>query len=104
MARLLKWRGAFSGGRSTDFQPDKEKKLRALFAGACEVIGVNVKAVATGFDTIDIAIDKEKKSHDFYNRQSANAAYDAERDFYKALAAEERGHELILVDYYEYLT
>ena len=31
-------------------------------------------------------------------------AQSAEREFYKALAAEEKEHELILVDYYEYLT
>ena len=49
-------------------------------------------------------IDKEKKSYDFYNRQSENGTYNVERDFYEALAAEEREHELILVDYYEYLT
>jgi rubrerythrin len=88
----------------TNFKPDKGKKLRALFTGTCEIIGVNVKAVATEFDAINTAIDKEKKSYDFYEHQSQNATYDAERDFYEALAAEEREHELILVDYYEYLT
>lgn len=88
----------------TDFQPDKGKKLRALFAGTCEAIGVNVKAVTAEFEAINTAIDKEKKSYDFYERQSQNATYDTERDFYKALAAEEREHELILLDYYEYLT
>jgi rubrerythrin len=92
------------GWPATEFQPDRGEKLRALFTGTCEVIGVNVKAVATEFDAINTAIDKEKKSFDFYERQSQNATYDAERDFYKALAAEEREHELILVDYYEYLT
>jgi len=91
------------GWPATDFRPDKGKKLRALFSGTCEVIGVNVKAAATEFDAINTAIDKEKKSYDFYNRQSQNATYDAERDFYEALAAEEREHELILVHYYEYL-
>jgi len=27
----------------------------------------------------------------------------AERDFYETIAGEERGHKLILLDYYEYL-
>ena len=89
---------------ATDFRPDKGKKLRALFSGTCELVGVNVKAGATEFDAINTAIDKEKKSYDFYNRQSQNAAYDGERDFYITLAGEEREHELILVNYYEYLT
>jgi erythrin-vacuolar iron transport family protein len=92
------------GWPTTDFQPDKAKKLRKLFIGTCEVIGVNVKATSNEVATINIAIDKEKKSYDFYNRQSENAIYDSEQDFYRALAAEEREHELILVDYYEYLT
>ena len=91
------------GWPATDFQPDRGKRLRELFTGTCEVIGVNVKAVATEFDAINTAIDKEKNSYDFYNHQSQNATYDAERDFYEALAAEEREHELVLLDYYEYL-
>ena len=93
-----------NGWPVTDFQPDKGKKLRALFTGTCEVIGVNVKAGASELGAIKTAIDKEKKSYDFYNNQSQNATHDGERDFYEALAAEEMEHELILVDYYEYLT
>jgi len=91
------------GWPATDFHPDKGKKLRALFAGTCQLIGVNARAGATELSAIKTAIDKEKKSYDFYEHQSQNAAYDAERDFYEFLAAEEREHELILLDYYEYL-
>ena len=40
---------------------------------------------------------------DIYKRQSQSAAYGAERDFYEALATQEREHHLILLDYYEYL-
>ena len=92
------------GWPSIDLQPDRGEKLRELFAQTCKLMGVNVKTGAGEFDMIKTAIDKEKQSYDFYERQSRNAAFNAERDFYKALAAEEREHELILVDYYEYLT
>ena len=92
------------GWPATDFQLDRGKKVRTLFSQTCATIGVNVKADATEFDAINTAIDKEKKSYDFYERQSQNATYDTERDFYKALAGEESEHELILVNYYEYLT
>jgi rubrerythrin len=92
------------GWPAIEFQPDGGKRLRELFASTCKVTGVNVKAVATEFDAINTAIVKEKKSYDFYTSQSQNATFDAERDFYKSLAAEEREHELILVNYYEYLT
>jgi rubrerythrin len=30
--------------------------------------------------------------------------FTAEKDFYETIAAEEQGHQLILQDYYEYLT
>ena len=92
------------GWPTIELKPDEVKRLRELFGATCEVIGVNVKAAAPELDAINMAIDKEKKSYDFYNRQSQNSTYGAERDFYEALAAEEKGHELILVNYYEYLT
>jgi rubrerythrin len=87
-----------------DFQPNRSKKLRESFIKGCEVLGVSVSAASSEFDALKIAIEKEKKSYDFYNRQVQSAAYDAERSFYQALAAEEREHEMILVDYYEYLS
>lgn len=49
------------------------------------------------------AMEMENKTHDFYRQQSQSAAYQAQKDFYKALAAEERKHFLALVDYREYL-
>jgi rubrerythrin len=44
----------------------------------------------------------ENKTYDFYKSQ--NTSYDTERELYEALAAEERGHYLVLRDYSEYLT
>ena len=92
------------GWPAINFRPDRGKNLRALFAGTCKITGVNVKAVVTEIDAINTAINKEKKSYDFYKLQSQNAIYDAERDFYETLAAEEMEHELILGNYYEYLS
>jgi rubrerythrin len=91
------------GWPANGFQPDKGKRLRKLFAATCEVTGVNVKAEAAELDAINTAINKEKKSYDFYHQQSQNATFNTERDFFESLAAEEREHELILVNYYEYL-
>ena len=45
----------------------------------------------------------ENKTYDFYQDQLRGAAYDAERDFYQALSAQEKEHHLVLLDYYEYL-
>jgi len=88
---------------TTDFQPHGGKRLRTIFARATEEIGSNIKSLATELDVIQTAMDMENKTHDFYKSQGGNATYDAERDFYETLAAEEREHHLILLDYYEYL-
>ena len=87
----------------TDFQPDGGKRLRTIFIKTTEEMGSNIKALATELDAIQTAIDMENKTHDFYKSQGEKATYDAERDFYKTLAAEEREHHLVLLDYYEYL-
>ena len=87
----------------TDFQPDGGRKLRTIFARATEEMDSNIKAPATELDAIQTAMDMENKTCDFYKSQGKNAAYEIERDFYEALAAQEREHHLILLDYYEYL-
>jgi len=87
----------------TDFQPDRGKRLGTVFARASEEMGVNVTAPATELDAVKTAMDMENKTRDFYKTQSENATYDAERDFYETLAAEESGHHLVLLDYYQYI-
>ena len=87
----------------TDFQPDGGKGLRTIFAKTTEEIGSNIKAPTTELDAIQIAMDMENKTYDFYRSQGGSATYKTERDFYETLAAEEREHHLILLDYYEYL-
>ena len=88
---------------ATDFQPDGGKGLRTIFARATEETGSNTKASATESDAVQTAMDMENKSYDFYQNQGKNATYDAEGDFYQTVAAEEREHHIILLDYYEYL-
>jgi len=87
----------------TDFQPDGGKRLRTIFAKATKEIGSNIKAATTELDAVQAAMGMENKTYDFYKNQGKGATSDAERDFYQALAAEEREHHLILLDYYEYL-
>ena len=57
----------------------------------------------TSLDAVQTAMDLENKTYDFYESQGRNATCDAERGFYETLAAEEREHHLILLDYCEYL-
>ena len=86
-----------------DFQPDGGKGLRTIFARATEGIGSDIKASATEIDAVQTAMAMENKTYDFYKSLNQKATYSAERDFYDALAAQEREHHLILSDYYEYL-
>jgi len=91
------------GWPKTDFRPDGGKRLRTIFAKATTEIGSNIKALATELDAIQIAMDLENKTYDFYKSQGKIATHNAERDFYETLAAEEREHHIVLLDYYEYL-
>lgn len=49
------------------------------------------------------AMEMELKTQRYYEGQSQQPLPDVARGFYSALAAEERGHYLALVDYREYL-
>ena len=87
----------------TDFHPDRGKNLRTTFAKAIDELGSNVKTLSTELDAVQIAMHMENKTHDFYKNQGESATSDTEREFYQALAGEERAHHLALLDYYEYL-
>jgi rubrerythrin len=87
-----------------DFRPDRGKRLRTIFIRASDKTGSNLKALTTELEAVETARGMEVKSYDFYKRQSKKAMFTAEKDFYETIAAEEQGHQLILQDYYEYLT
>lgn len=87
----------------THFQPDGGRRLRTIFAQAIEKGSKDVKALNTELDAVQTAMEMENKTHDFYKGQGRITNYDAERAFYETLAAEEREHHLVLLDYFEYL-
>ena len=84
-------------------QSQRGERLGTLFSRALETADANVKDVPAELHAIDKAMDIENKTHSFYKLQGEKAAYGAEKKLYEALAAEERGHYLTLVDYREYL-
>ena len=86
-----------------DFQPDNGQKLRTIFAEATDKLESDVKPIDTELEVIQMAMDLENKSLDFYKSRSENAAGSDEKEFYEMLANEEREHHLILLDYYDYL-
>jgi len=88
---------------TVDFQLYRDKGLITIFAKATEELGSNVEVMTTELDAVQTAIDMESKSYDLYKSRIHTATHDAEREFYEMLAAVEREHQLILLDYYEYL-
>jgi rubrerythrin len=86
-----------------DLPADRRGNLRLLLAQTCRALGVDAKPITTEVDVLKMAIEKESKSLDFYEKQSEHAVYDGEQEFYKALAAQEKEHHFILLDYYELL-
>ena len=86
-----------------DFQPDGGSSLRTLFSRAIEQVGKSIKAAKSELDAVQTAVGMEGKTYDFYIGQSRSTPYPAARDFYEALASQEREHQLILLDYQEYL-
>ncbi len=87
---------------TVDFRPEGGKLLRTILART-EGNDPGIKASATELDAVQTAIDMESKTYDFYKSQGSDARSSVERDLYQALAAEEREHHLVLLDYHEYL-
>ena len=84
-------------------QPDRAGSLKTVFAQALKKLGSGIKVAATELDAVKTAMDMENNTYDFYMSQVKKASYDASKDFYQRLAAEETTHHLVLLDYYEYL-
>src|SRR4030042_1512460 len=77
--------------------------LDTIFSREMKVAAPDVKATSSELDNIAKAMEMENKTREFYDSQNQKADYDAEKRLYSALAAEEEGHYLTLVDYREYL-
>lgn len=84
-------------------QPRKGAILDTVFSKEMKAAAPTVKATSSELDSIAKAMEMENRTREFYNNQDQKAAYDAEKKLYSALAAEEEGHYLTLVDYREYL-
>ena len=81
-----------------------DKSIKSVFREALEEThSGEIAAPAAELEGLDLAIKLEDKSYNFYRSRSETAVIPRERAFYEALAAEERGHYLALVDSKEYL-
>lgn len=89
-----------------DVDPPSEqgRKLKSLFAEATRALGDKTEVGESELEAIKTAMDMEIQSYDLYRSRSEQSTLPVEKRFYEALAGEERGHHLALVDSYEYLT
>jgi rubrerythrin len=89
-----------------DVEPlvDKGKKIKSLFAKATKSLGSKSKIAEPELEAIKTAMDMETRSYNLYHSRSAESTLAVEKQFYKTLAGEERGHHLALLDTYEYLS
>ena len=77
--------------------------LKTIFSVATENMEKDVKSMPEEIDAVNTAMEMENKTYDFYNELLEKARYDAEKKFYKELAAQEKEHHRVLLDYYEFL-
>jgi rubrerythrin len=89
---------------SPPLRHDHALGLKTIFAQAVGRISSDTKAAASELEAVQMAMDKENSSYDFYEERAGKAVFKTEKEYYQALAAEERHHYLVLVDYQEYLS
>ena len=83
---------------------EKGKKIKSLFAEATKALGSKFKVAESEIEAIKTAMDMEIRSYNLYQTRSAESPLPVEKQFYKTLAGEERGHHLALLDSFEYLS
>jgi len=88
----------------SDFKPDAARTLKTIFAEEAQKTGAKAKkGLATELEAVQTAINMEAKTYDFYKACGKSGTHVSEKEFYETVAREERGHQLVLLDYYEYL-
>ncbi|MDD5287615.1 MAG: ferritin family protein [Dehalococcoidales bacterium] len=91
------------GWTGIDFQPDGGKTLRTIFARELDKPDPKFKVARTEIAAIEKAMEMEDRSYDFYHDRSEQVGPGTEQEFYDTIAAEEREHKMVLLDYYEFL-
>ena len=87
----------------TEMPTDRSEHLTTLFAEASQKVSARTTTVKTELDAVATAMKMENHSYDFYQENAHKAEHEAEKRFYEAVAAEEREHHRLLLDYYEFL-
>jgi rubrerythrin len=82
---------------------DRIEGLKTVFSEAVNAMGKETRPATTELTAIETAMDIENKTYDFYKMRSGMAAYSGEKELYEEIAAQEKEHHRILLDYFEFL-
>lgn len=82
---------------------DGGKGLKTVFAAAIKSMAKDTKSIPTELSAIETAMDMENKTYDFYKKRSSLATFTGEKEFYEEIAAQEKEHHRVLLDYFEFL-
>jgi rubrerythrin len=87
----------------TKIGQDRIQGLKTLFAGAAQAMGKGAATITTELTAVETAMEMENKTYDFYKKRSSAAIYSGEKEFYEEIAAQEKEHHRVLLEYFEYL-
>jgi len=85
------------------YHPDSGRRLKTVFARASQAAPAGRTPAATELEAVQTAMEMENKTYDYYIRQSRAARHPPEKEFFRAVAAQERVHHTALKDYFQYL-
>ena len=101
--RIYKEISANEGWPESKIDPDGIKRLKTVFSEAMNAMKRNPAAFTTELTSVQKAMDMENKTYDFYISRSARAVHNAEKKLYQEIAAQEKEHHRVLLDYYEFI-
>jgi len=78
--------------------------VKTVFAGAMEKIDKDIKVSTSDLEALKKAMELEQRGQKLYNGLAEKAADPLEKRFHLTLATEERGHFLLILDSYDYLS
>ena len=94
---------AKQGWPETKVSFDGGQGLRTIFSRAMEAMAKDTKSIPTEIDAVEKAMEMENKTYDFYKKRVGLAAFAGEKEFYEKIAAQEKEHHRVLLDYFEFL-
>jgi len=85
------------------FQPGSSERLKTILTTAKNELVTNGMNTDTELGAVQTAMDMENKTYDFYKKRGSLATFAGEKEFYEEIAAQEKEHHRVLLDYFEFL-